>query len=210
MPLRVGEPMRGAVRAEQTGLCSARASRRSVLTFRVRVAYIGAKFGSATTTSWPKASRHRATHSLSVEASTRIRARGRPPSTSANRWGSVRMRHSLNSPASREEADLAFLLVQVDANIVHGWPPPRAPVSACLSVGQCMPPRRAGGQPLHPIYPQSAALRRLVDREFYADAKRAGVDRGRRVLLRRGRAGSGPRLFGTRPGAFDVARVRLR
>jgi hypothetical protein len=46
------------------------------------VRYIGAKFGSATTTSWPNPSKHRATHSLSVDASSRIRARGRPPSTS--------------------------------------------------------------------------------------------------------------------------------
>ena len=34
----------------------------------------GRKFGSATTTWWPRASRHRATHSLSVEGSRRIRA----------------------------------------------------------------------------------------------------------------------------------------
>src|SRR5215475_12640644 len=53
------------------------ASRRSVFTLRVRVAYMGAKFGSATTTSWPSPSRHRATHSLSVEASRRMRAGAR-------------------------------------------------------------------------------------------------------------------------------------
>jgi hypothetical protein len=34
-----------------------------------------------------------------------------------------------------EDADLAVLLVQVDANIVHDWPPPRAPVSACSLSG---------------------------------------------------------------------------
>jgi hypothetical protein len=58
-----------------TGRSRRIASRRSVFTLRVRVAYIGEKFGSATMTSWPKASRHRATHSLSVEASITIRAR---------------------------------------------------------------------------------------------------------------------------------------
>src|SRR5215813_9305446 len=35
-----------------------RASRRSVFTRLLRVAYIGAKFGSATITSWPSSSRH--------------------------------------------------------------------------------------------------------------------------------------------------------
>ena len=57
---------------------NARASRRSVFTLRVRVAYMGAKFGSATMTAWPSASRHRATHSLSVEDSRRMRAGARP------------------------------------------------------------------------------------------------------------------------------------
>src|SRR5713101_6232746 len=44
--------------------------------------------------------RQRATHSLSVEASTRIRARGRAPSTAAKRSGSVRIRCSMISPPS--------------------------------------------------------------------------------------------------------------
>jgi glycine cleavage system aminomethyltransferase T len=47
----------------------------SVLTLRERVADMGAKFGSATMTSWPRASKQRATHSLSVETSIRMRAR---------------------------------------------------------------------------------------------------------------------------------------
>ena len=100
LPLRVGQPMRRAIRAEQTGLLQGPGVSSISLDLPGRVAYIGAKFGSATTTSWPKASRHRATHSLSVEASTRIRARGRPSNTSANRWGSVRMRRSITSPVS--------------------------------------------------------------------------------------------------------------
>ena len=55
---------------------------------------------SATMTSWPSASRQRATHSLSVEASITIRARGRVPSTASKRAGSVRMRRSMTSPPS--------------------------------------------------------------------------------------------------------------
>jgi hypothetical protein len=55
-------------------------------------AYIGAKLGPATMTSCPSASQHRATHSLSVAGSIRIRARGRWPGISANRPGSVRTR----------------------------------------------------------------------------------------------------------------------
>ena len=45
-------------------------------------------------------SRQRATHSLSVEASITIRARGRVPRTAAKRSGSVRMRRSMTSPLS--------------------------------------------------------------------------------------------------------------
>ena len=51
-----------------------------------------------------------------------------------------------------EDVDLAFPLVHVDANMVHGWPPFSCGVDRVLSVGQSMPPRQAGGQPLHPIY----------------------------------------------------------
>src|SRR5437867_5776129 len=98
--LGVGEPMRRVIGAEHTGLGQGPGVPRSVFTLRVRVAYIGAKFGSATTTSWPNDSRHRATHSLSVEASIRIRARGRSPSTAAKRCGSVRIRCSISWPAS--------------------------------------------------------------------------------------------------------------
>jgi FkbM family methyltransferase len=42
-------------------------------------------------------------------------------------------------------ADLTFLLVYVDANMVHGWPLLSAPLERVLSVGQSMPPRRVGG-----------------------------------------------------------------
>jgi transposase InsO family protein len=77
-----------------------RARRPRQVIFRVRVAYIGPKWGSAPTTSWPRPSRQRATPSLSVEASSRIRPRGRGPSTAAKRSRSVRMRCSMRSPPS--------------------------------------------------------------------------------------------------------------
>src|SRR5262249_43798742 len=35
------------------------------------------------------------------------------------------MRRSITAPVSVKHADLAFLLAQIDANILHGWPPPR-------------------------------------------------------------------------------------
>ncbi len=52
----------------------------------------------------------------------------------------------------RQDADLTFLLVHVDANMVHGWPPSPCARERVIAVGQSMPPRRVGGQPLHPIY----------------------------------------------------------
>ena len=52
---------------------SARASRRSVLIRRLRWAYIGAKLGSPTITSWPALSRQRAPLTLSGESLIRLR-----------------------------------------------------------------------------------------------------------------------------------------
>jgi hypothetical protein len=97
----------------QQASASALASRRSVLTFRVRVAYIGAKFGSAATTSWPKVSRHRATHSLSVEASSRIRARAAASSGCRTHGGRqrrapalcVRMSETVSTPEIIDEGE---------------------------------------------------------------------------------------------------------
>ena len=60
----------------------------------------GREVRAGTTTSWPRASRQRATHSRAVEASIRIRAWGREPSTVAKRSGPVRMRRSMSSPPS--------------------------------------------------------------------------------------------------------------
>jgi hypothetical protein len=79
--------------------------------------------GSAMTTVCPSASRCRATHSLSVEASRRIRARGRDPRISVNRSRDVAIRRSINSPSSREDAELALALVQIQSYRIHGgWP----------------------------------------------------------------------------------------
>jgi len=72
----------------------------SVVVRRERLAYIGALFGSATITSCPSDSRWRATHPLSVLASRRMRARGRPPSTAVNRYRLVAMRRSVLVPSS--------------------------------------------------------------------------------------------------------------
>src|SRR6266571_7308914 len=40
----------------------------------------------------------------------------------------------------RQDADLAFHLVYVDANMLHGWPPPLRHTTACTIVG-LRPPR---------------------------------------------------------------------
>ena len=91
----------GAVGPEQARLGQgARIPSVGLATLRVRVAYMGVQFGSATTTSWPRASRQRATHSLLVDASITIGSRDWVPSTAAKRSGSVRMRCSITSPPS--------------------------------------------------------------------------------------------------------------
>src|SRR5207253_11039224 len=42
--------------------------------------------------------------------------------------------------ALRQDADLAFHLVYVDAKMLHGWPPPLRHTTACTTVG-LRPPR---------------------------------------------------------------------
>jgi hypothetical protein len=71
------------------------------------------------TTAWPSPSRQRATHSLSVGDSRRMGTDVRVPSVSAKRRGSVQIRGSICSPLS-QDPNLTFLLVYVDANMVHG------------------------------------------------------------------------------------------
>ena len=132
MPLGVGQAMRGAVGAQAAASARARASRRSVFTLRLRWAYMGAKFGSATMTSWPSASRHRATHSLSVDDSITICARGRAPEHVGEPFRLRPDRGARSVPPLGQDADLAVLLVDVDANMVHGWPPTPAALTACL------------------------------------------------------------------------------
>jgi hypothetical protein len=51
-----------------------------------------------------------------------MRAGGRPPRTAAKRAGSVRIRRSISYAPFGHETDLAFPLVDVDANMIHGWP----------------------------------------------------------------------------------------
>jgi hypothetical protein len=83
---------------------------------------MGAKFGSAIMTSCPRTSRDRATHSLSVEASMSMRAPGPVPE-----HGGETRRLGADAPLDDltvlgEDVDLAFPLVDIDANMVHGWP----------------------------------------------------------------------------------------
>ena len=111
-PSHGGRPIRGPRQADV------------ICRYRTPAAAAGsAKFGSATMTSWPSASRQRATHSLSVEASIRFRARAREPSTAATRSGSVWMPPLDDLSALSEDVDLTFPLVHVDANMVRLAPP---------------------------------------------------------------------------------------
>jgi hypothetical protein len=65
------------------------------------------------------------THSMFVDASISSFAFPRAPSTSANRPRSVWMRCSNDFAFLRNDAQLSFLLVHVDAKPFHGWPPLR-------------------------------------------------------------------------------------
>jgi hypothetical protein len=51
-----------------------------------------------------------------------------------------------------EDADLAFLLVDVHANMVHGWPILSAALTACNLLWGSVCHHVERGQPLHPIY----------------------------------------------------------
>lgn len=63
-----------------------------------------------------RASRHRATQSLSVDASIRMRALDHPPSR--GKPASLRAEQSFNNPTHLgKDADLACLCVHVDASI---------------------------------------------------------------------------------------------
>jgi hypothetical protein len=77
-------------------------------------------------------SKHRATHSLSVDASVTMRARGAdppPPPPSAG----LRPHPTLDQFALLgQDANLASLLVRVDATWSMAGPPSFAPLSACL------------------------------------------------------------------------------
>jgi hypothetical protein len=67
---------------------------------RLRSLYMGANVGSATITSWPRVSMCCATHSLSIDASSRIRIGLRLSNTAVNRSRVVAMRRSTVSPLS--------------------------------------------------------------------------------------------------------------
>ena len=90
---------------------------------RRRVAYIGAKFGSATIISCLRHSSYRVTHSLSVLASTRMRARSSPPSTAEKSLACARQVPLLDSPVVKSDAELTLAFVQIQSYRCHGWPP---------------------------------------------------------------------------------------
>src|SRR5439155_1995797 len=63
----------------------------------------------------------------------------RPPSVAQDLGGPVRLRPDPaleQFPRLGQDADLAVLLVDVDANMIHGWPPTLAAMTACLCVGR--------------------------------------------------------------------------
>jgi hypothetical protein len=109
---------------------------------------------------------HRATHSLSVEASIKIRARTRPASASAKRDASVRTRCSIRFASLGDHADLTCVLVDVDANMVHGWPLLLAPMSACSLGGafyRCHHVEWGVSRFIQSILSRFDTLRRLAD-----------------------------------------------
>jgi len=83
----------------------------------------GHEAGVGDNDSWLNPSTQRATHSLSVEASSTIRARGRSPSTAAKRPGSVWIRSSISSPHStRIQIWLSFLWTSMPIWSMAGLP----------------------------------------------------------------------------------------
>jgi hypothetical protein len=54
-------------------------------------------------------------------------------------------------PALRQDADLAFHLVYVDAKMLHGWPPPLRHTTACTTVG-LRPPRAVAASRFIPSF----------------------------------------------------------
>ena len=119
---------------------SVRASRRSVFTLRLRVAYMAAKFGSATTTSWPSSSKA-TSHPLALRRRLDRDLRSRP--FTEHRGEPLPLRGDApfdDLAALGQNADLTFHFVYVNAKILHGWPPPLRPTTACTIVG-LRPPR---------------------------------------------------------------------
>src|SRR5476649_1910583 len=102
---------------------------------RLRCPYMAAKLGSATITSCPSVSRCCATHSLSVDASRRIRIRGPAPEHRRQALASGRDSSVDDRTALRDNTDLTFILVQVDGTILNGWSSPLRLKSAFQQCG---------------------------------------------------------------------------
>jgi hypothetical protein len=90
----------------------------------------------------------------------------------------------------RQDADLPFLLVHVNANMLHGWPPSPCARERVIAVGQSMPPRRVGGQPLHPIYNLQRLNQAIIDQGLADDKFTLRITGGDRFVDSKGKARS--------------------
>ena len=84
-------------------------------------------------TSWPSDSKCRATHSLSVDASSKILARGCSPRTAVNRSRLVTMRRSVLGPIIGDDAQRTLALVEIESYRIHWLPPGSVPRLATMS-----------------------------------------------------------------------------
>src|SRR4029434_5255729 len=143
-------------------------SRRSVLTLRDRVAYIGAKFGSAIMTSCPRTSRPGDPFAVGRGLDQDPGARSVPE------HGGEPLALGADAPLDDltvlgEDVDLAFPLVDIDANMVHGWPLPSAALTARCSCGAAYATTSSGRPasfiPSTLIHPDSRSYRLRAERE---------------------------------------------
>ena len=84
----------------------------------------------------------------------------RPPPRRVRRGPDLSQRPLEHLPCLRDDAQLAFLLVHVDATVLRGWSPLRL-LTALRVGGLIFTTTLSGGQPLHPI----CSSRLIRDRE---------------------------------------------
>src|SRR6266404_4658115 len=73
-------------------------------------------------------------------------------------------------PALRQDADLAFHLVYVDAKMLHGWPPPLRHTTACTIVG-LRPPRAVAASRFIPSLALAAIWPLTLVRRLHPDRR---------------------------------------